>query len=1166
MSQLCPPLRLLLIKSVPGSYASSIAGKAGYAKYGNPPRWHAVTSDKPAPKGAPTAGHPHAAGAPSPASHFTDDQWAALKLPDSNTNAPTFNKQLQAVKDLSESGDVTALLGMSVGSNSYGGKLSKIINHLLGLHGSLHQVAPGQKAGTHAAVQSGEALASHSTGLPGHLAPAADPKAEALAAAVEHLKEDATQPGMPAGEAAEDKALVAKLEAAQTAPVASASPLDAIPWDKIKLADANVNAASVNKKLAAIKAAAYAGDVAALEGMKFGSNNYAKKLQAAAASAVKFLKDPGGGDATVTPTPDPTPSLKGEPDPAPAQQVAPTQAITELDGWKYKQDADGTWMYESVVTGGWDPVENGAVIEQLNSGVATAPAPASSTVSVYSSVFHNTQTGHNKFWSVSTNGKVMKTSYGKLGTMGQTTEKVFASAAAASQAAKKLEDEKKAKGYKYDGVEKHDYLVEDVGPNDGDTKPGADGSVLTFKDGRWHKQAALPAAKKLKPSEAIALGAGLKTSPGNKAKLKAMACNGDVAGLADFIATTGKKLPASKMLAKKMLQAMIGDSDATSFAAAAPPPAPKPAAPEPAPVLEAMGVWQQVGPQAGSNPGGKFKDESGQEWYCKFPKDADIARSEVLAAKLYAVAGLAGQHAKLITKDGKVGIASKWTDVTKAKNPAALAAIDGAQSGFAVDAWLGNWDVVGMGYDNLQIGADGKAVRVDAGGSLEYRAQGEKKPFGDSVDEIDTLRDAVKNPQAAKVFGKMTNADITASVAKVLAVSDAQIRALVAEFGPGDDAGRKALANTLIARKADLLARFPKAGKAPKKMLDPAALPVNPADLPKPHDFENWNGAGQGLSSKAHVNKANAAVEYQMLGVAQVGNLTALKAFHYQHVDKESGAPTGAMIPIASHPSKHVVQFNSDLVQILEEVANPPEPLKVFHETDVGTLASLSAAFPPKPFGTTVDKVASNEKLGFWVMLGAVAGVAKFAPKAVSEFTATAKAAAKANFSAGSALARHFIASVQSSGSYNDLFRNGKTSDHSGNNLTDVAKAALAHATPQPEGTSLYRWQKMSKQMVEHVMSAKDGSVFQATGPMCTSYSPTATKGFGDHCVVIRYAAGAKAVDSFGSGKFIAEKEVTTLPNSRFVILSKKMVPSEKSPGKMRLELELLMLPPDIGL
>jgi hypothetical protein len=83
---------------------------------------------------------------------------------------------------------------------------------------------------------------------------------------------------------------------------------------------------------------------------------------------------------------------------------------------------------------------------------------------------------------------------------------------------------------------------------------------------------------------------------------------------------------------------------------------------------------------------------------------------------------------------------------------------------------------------------------------------------------------------------------------------------------------------------------------------------------------------------------------------------------------------------------------------------------------------------------------------------------------------------------------------------------------------------------------------------------------------MCTSQHETATSGFGKHRVVIHYAEGAKATDTFGSGGFHGEAEITTLPGARFMVLSRKMVDdvehgSSKKPK--RLELEVLMLPPD---
>ena len=730
------------------------------------------------------------------------------------------------------------------------------------------------------------------------------------------------------------------------------------------------------------------------------------------------------------------------------------------------------------------------------------------------------------------------------------------------------------------------------GPKEGETKQGANG-MLVFKNGRWHKMGEEKAAEKPAPSSPadveIPEFTGLAQHHLNSMKKAAEALKAKIAaeGKAGFkgvltnhkdgkvtVTIDGIKISkasvASANSAFSAFGKFVDELKAAAGAVKKAKPAPKAtqapaqaAEPEQPKQLESMDSWTQTGGQGGSNPGGKFKDENGVEWYCKFPENDHIAKAEVLAAKLYSALGLNAQDAKLVTKDGKVGIASRWVNVKKA-SPKELAQTPGVLEGFAADAWLANWDVVGLGFDNLQVDDQGHAMRVDAGGSLMYRAQGSKKAFGEHVTELDSLRDPKINPQAAAVFGQMSEADITASVAKVAQISDAQIRIMVNNFGPGDKAERKALAETLIARKNDLIAKYPKSVKVKKKRLDPENLPVKEDRLPKEHDFANWNGPGAGLSGKAHVNAANQKVESEMLAIAKSGNLTKLKDYKFQPVDIATGEPKGEPIPVGQHPSKHVQQFHQDLIQALDEIANPPQPLKIFQESDLNTLDELDMAFPSKKFGTTVNAVHSNEKMGFWVVLGGVHKAAeKFMPKKITHFTTQAIDAAYQKFKEGSKLAKHFVLSVQASGSYNDLFREGKETDHAGNKLSDVAKAAMEFATEQPEGTTVYRWQHMTKDMVDKIMSAPDGTVFQATGPMCTSMSPTATSHFGPHRITIHYAKGAKAVESFGSGKFAGEKEVTTLPNSRFVILKKEMVPAG---GSKRMELEVLMLPPDLGL
>lgn len=584
--------------------------------------------------------------------------------------------------------------------------------------------------------------------------------------------------------------------------------------------------------------------------------------------------------------------------------------------------------------------------------------------------------------------------------------------------------------------------------------------------------------------------------------------------------------------------------------------------------LTKVDTWKKVGGQKGSNEGESLEDENGQKWYVKYPKDDEHAQVEVLAASLYAALGLKAQDAQLVNKNGKLGIASRWIDGLKSGSPEQLAAAPGALDGFLADVWMGNRDVVGMGYDNLQIDADGDAVRVDAGASFFYRAQGEKKVFGADPTELVTMLDPKKNHQTHSVFKNMTKADYYAAAAKLADLPDAKIRILVAQMGPGSKADRKRLADTLIARKKAILDKYPvdKHGK-PVEALDPTKLNVDPDRLPKRHDFENWNGPGNGLSSKAHLNIANQDVEDAILKVAKTGNLNALKDFKFQPVNPTTGEPVGEMLPIIQYPSKHVSAYHADLVNILEEIANPPVAMKIFHEIDVDSIDEIDAAFPPKPFGTTVHAVAAQEKMGQWVALGRVAkkDIQKLTPKKFMSYPSAAIDAAYTKYKAAGKLVKAFINGIQASGAYNDLFREGKEFDHNGNKLSDVALAAMDFATEQPEGTTLTRWQNMTPDMIKKILAAEDGTVITPIGSMCTSMSPTATSHFGPNRITIRYAKGAKAVESFGSGGYSSEKEVTTLPGARFVILSKKMssLPGKSAEG---LDLELLMLPPDVGL
>ena len=228
--------------------------------------------------------------------------------------------------------------------------------------------------------------------------------------------------------------------------------------------------------------------------------------------------------------------------------------------------------------------------------------------------------------------------------------------------------------------------------------------------------------------------------------------------------------------------------------------------------------FEQTGGQGGSNLGGKFVNQrTGTEYYIKAPENELAARVEVLSAKLYQMAGVRVADIDLlpitgeiggVNAAGRLGIASRIEKVVDL-NASEMRKLSGAKDGFAADAWLANWDVIGNGAAkelNLKKLADGTSLRIDTGGSLYFRAQGGIKTFdADDVPELDSLRFHPGNANARDVFGDISEDQIVAGVARIVAVSDDDIRRVVADT-MGDAADN--LADILIGRKRFLAQKY----------------------------------------------------------------------------------------------------------------------------------------------------------------------------------------------------------------------------------------------------------------------------------------------------------------------------------------------------------------------
>jgi predicted DNA-binding WGR domain protein len=770
------------------------------------------------------------------------------------------------------------------------------------------------------------------------------------------------------------------------------------------------------------------------------------------------------------------------------------------------------------------------------------------------------------------------------------------------------------------------------GPKEGDMKPGANGWLI-LKDGHWVKVSLDEALAQLCPVPETIQSTFFK-----------QALNGVVHGAAQWkkVATTkmgmpnitltingfgkfvgrakkddlGKWVPASAALSAKNIADALNFLEHVGTVKAAfeknkkipdalpgaPAPVAAPAAPKPVPaapaasgVPDSIDGWKKVGEQGGFNPGGTYKDPDGVEWYCKFPAGgAKVARNELLANKLYAAAGLAVPEVKLVTQNGKIGLASKI--VTNAKQD--KAALQGGKgegllSGFVADAWLANWDVVGnnpaagKGWDNILF-KQGIAYRIDPGGALLYGGAGGKKAaFGNQVIELDTMRDANINARTAKVFGGISDADLKASAAKVLAISDAQIEQMVKQFGPGDELEKAALAKTLKARKADIAAKFPsvaakiakeqvntptakKITLPPPKKLDPTdtswvklkpgeqivesgekygvlfvkiKVPpsgFNAAGIPKPPEYT--------YSTSPHVNAANTADLKRIYDLALAGATPdEIKNMTFEEILKETGEKTGKLLTVEQHPStKYLLEYHS---QVMAEVKAQLEPTfrteqhGSFTESYSAVAKAIAEQLPTlahQQFKTWKDKAADylvlDRSVGESIPMpdkGHFKDVETLSSPLIKDWVEQSKSAfAKLSASEQKAVRDYTGNSVYHQ--WNTAMRLGETESSAWKSSKPMRDAFDHGATELPAGIIIHRGINVGNQTYKSVVGAviQDGS-FQST-----SYGTKAAFSSSTSQLRLHITSGVKGMlVSHTSKSGAGEREIILDRNCRYLVM-----------------------------
>lgn len=213
-------------------------------------------------------------------------------------------------------------------------------------------------------------------------------------------------------------------------------------------------------------------------------------------------------------------------------------------------------------------------------------------------------------------------------------------------------------------------------------------------------------------------------------------------------------------------------------------------------ILDLAEMEEIGGNLGGTNPGGVFQSSSGQKYYAKQPLLANTqVWTEVLASRVYELAGIPAAKTYAGYKGGWGGglwVVSEWVDHTtdvldRLDNPSSDW-VQQALMGFAVDAWLGNYDVVGDIYTNL-VTVNGEPFRLDNGAGLYYTATGKEKHWWSKTptDLVDMRYGADYSwayASSVELFQHLTDDLVAASVQqKLFPLEERSIVELVDNFG-----------------------------------------------------------------------------------------------------------------------------------------------------------------------------------------------------------------------------------------------------------------------------------------------------------------------------------------------------------------------------------------------
>lgn len=576
---------------------------------------------------------------------------------------------------------------------------------------------------------------------------------------------------------------------------------------------------------------------------------------------------------------------------------------------------------------------------------------------------------------------------------------------------------------------------------------------------------------------------------------------------------------------------------------------------------------KSLGGAGGSTGAQIMEDKDGNKFIMKTADGdkADHIKSEFAAEKAYEAAGVPVPKSQLYENadTGQVTKLSQFIEgktLDKLKGAEAEAAEKQVQKHFAVDAALGNWDVVGLTKDNILVGKDGTAYRIDAGGALSFRASGKPKGavWDNEGNEINTMRDPGKNLSAAQVFGKMTDSEVAASV-QHLQANKWKIQDTLIDHGNKSDAEKVvARSNKIVSDSvAKEAADFKKsADKSFKKASTKSDTEANLSKVAASSAAAGHLGDGDRLK-----NYIAGKVKGQDLVLKQE-HLDKIKFLNPQGIQDGKfyvpaiGVPTDPKYVQFIKNLENALPVGTEIKKIVVPKNAATDPNMTFSKGKMVPITSVT--------GTTSNKASTPQK-------------AKPTPKPVKSYDTLDFGKPSGMFDISSHAGKKLPASQMENQNkwYEALSGNEQSAISSWQgSATAIRHEVTANPPPPPKGTNygekeaaafcsaiskgtavqgtVYRGVhgEYAEEQVQKMIDTGVGGTWSDTAPHCMSRNTkTAVKfTYGNGLILQIETKTGRSIERSGNG-FSGEQEVTGMPNTQYRIKDIKIKHSTPSIG-----------------